>query len=1291
VIGQGDNEHRDSAARRRAHPRAAATIALLSLLTVCLLTVTTPTALAAPPAQFGAEGSGAGEFIEPNGIAVEQESGDLYIADRNNSRIDKFGPEGEFLFAFGWGVADGTSEALQTCTATCFGGLNESPFTGPGPGQLNFPEGIAVDNNPSSPSHGDVYVADTANNRVQKFGPEGEFLLMFGGEVDKTTGEDVCTAASGDECGEGVAGTGPGRFEHLSGRSVAIDSSGAVYVGDENRVQRFSPAGGLEAQISLPGAGFVENLAVDSAGDLYVQSPELPGISKYDSTGTELGTPRDEAGEPSAIALGPSDELFIDDGQNLPVHHIFEYDPSGIQTASFDAGEKDGNRGIAYSEPMGLLYVLNRAAVRLLSPPPPGPLILPASESSIQIQPTSATLKATLNPEGAETEYHFEYGLADCEGGGCESTPTETLSGDFEDHEVSAAIEALAPRTAYHFRLVASNVDGEVKGPDQTFETLPPVSVDSVSASGVSATGATLEATLNPHGLSSTYRFEYDTVPYAEGEAPHGTAVPVPDGSLGSADGDVSRSAVLEGLASTTTYHYRVLAENALGAVQSADHSFTTQGFAAALLPDGRQWEMVSPPNKHGSPLQPLTREGATIQAAAGGAAFTYVAQGPIDPDPAGNRGSALGYNQELSERGPGAWSSEEITTPNETPAIVLAGFPAEYRAFSEDLSASLVQAQGSTPLSPLTTERTPYLREADGQFVPLVDGANVAEGVEFGCEEEPGGRCVPNTGVELAGANSQLTHVVLKSTHDLVAGFELGGSLGLYEWTAGLLRPASILPGGEFRGAALGDAEETITRGSVSDEGDRVVFTVDHHLYLRDMTLGQTVQLDAPQGGTGGSGAQFQAANRDASKVFFTSDAALSAEATAQPSQPDLYECKVEVVAGELACTLRDLTATAGAAPADVQQTVAAIDASGTHVYFAANGTLAPGAKAGSCAQESEGATCNLYVRDTATEETHLVAELSGLDAPDWNGHGSGLGTLTARTSPDGRYFAFMSARPLTGYDNRDVVSGQRDEEVFLYDFTNAALECVSCNPTGARPVGVFAPDEFPGLLIDRPRTWPDRWLAASIPGWTLYDIFQAAHQSRYLSNSGRMFFNSADALVPQDSNGVADVYQYEPPGLGDCSEQSPSFSPRSGGCVSLISSGASPKESAFLDASESGEDAFFLTAARLSSTDIDTAFDVYDAHVCRAESPCFPAPPPPAPECDGDACQQPATPPAHPTPGTALLNGPGNVTQCPKGKVRRAGRCAKRQAKKHHKKKHRKRVAHHRRAAEKRGRAGR
>ena len=997
--------------------------------------------------------------------------------------------------------------------------------------------------------------------------------------------------------------------------------------------------------------------------------------------------------------------------------------------------------------------MLNVGAVRIVTPPPPGPFVLLGSQTATEIQPTSAELGAMINPEGAPTTYHFEYGTTTAYGqstlvsapldavnevqsvtvlatggsftlafkgqssgeipfnataaevqGALDAIPAlgagqvavsgepggpwsvefigtrggedvPQLSADaskltgsepepsavvttttpgislFDDRGASAPITGLQPRTTYHFRVVAENTAKEVSaGPDQTFTTLPPVSIDATSASQVNATSARLQAELNPHGLASEYRFEYDTTPYAEGQPAHGISVPVPDASAGSGTTDTTVEELIQELLPATTYHYRVVAHNALGEVQGPDHSFTTQG-ASSILPDGRSWEQVSPPNKHGSPLEPLTEEGGLIQAAPGGGAFTYVALGPLDTQPPGVRSPT--NSQLLASRGPSGWSTSDITTPSEEVTKLHPAFPSEYTFFAEDLHASFVEPTGSTPLSPQSTERTPYRREANGEFVALVTASNVPAGRKFGSE------------VQFRTATPDASHALLASPQVLAAGFgpgfEPNGKPNLYELTGGQLTLVSVLPNGEpssEAGLKAGVGHNDVNmRGAISSDGGRVVFEVDGgtHLYMRDVGLGQTLQLDEAQpGSAGGKGeAAFQAANSDASKVFFTDAARLTPGATANTStgQPDLYMCEVKVSEGHLSCALTDLSVDPHAGEAaNVQGDVSAIDASGEHVYFATNGVLTGAANArgehavaGDCASAGE-ASCNLYEYDTAAHQLSLVAVLSSKDGPDWRKKGS-LGNLTARSSPNGRYFTFMSQRSLSGYDNRDAHSGQRDEEVFQLDNQSGRLSCVSCNPSGARPEGVFDKRVFPGLLVDHPSSFGEQWLAGSIPGWTLEWLQLALYQSRYLSNSGREFFNSADALVPQDTNKVEDVYQYEPPGVGDCSTSSNTYSATSGGCVNLISSGGSKEESAFLDASESGDEVFFLTVSRLTSSDVDGAFDVYDAHVCSSSSPCPPPPPPPSPACQGDACQNPSSPPNDRTPGSLTYKGPANA----------------------------------------------
>ena len=123
--------------------------------------------------------------------------------------------------------------------------------------------------------------------------------------------------------------------------------------------------------------------------------------------------------------------------------------------------------------------------------------------------------------------------------------------------------------------------------------------------------------------------------------------------------------------------------------------------------------------------------------------------------------------------------------------------------------------------------------------------------------------------------------------------------------------------------------------------------------------------------------------------------------------------------------------------------------------------------------------------------------------DDPSWGHKSESLKEMTSRVSPNGRYLAFMSERSLTGYENRDANSGVPDEEVFLYDASTGRLVCASCNPTGARPVGIDGSETIEERLWSTTaELWGGRWLAANIPGWTTKDL-AARSTSRAISQT--------------------------------------------------------------------------------------------------------------------------------------------------------------------------------------------
>ncbi len=719
-------------------------------------------------------------------------------------------------------------------------------------------------------------------------------------------------------------------------------------------------------------------------------------------------------------------------------------------------------------------------------------------------------------------------------------------------------------------------------------------------------------------------------------------------------------------------------------------------------LPDARAWELVSPPDKHGSELHGINQVGL-VQAAADGRAITYTAVGPVVAEP---QGFQVFNTSMLSTRGSAGWSSYNISTPNNKSTGLPVGNSNEYQFFSTGLSAGLINRGGRVPLlSDEALEETLYLRDTacglltfeSRCYTPLLTGCPppgepCPQSVEEHADIPPGTRLVnPSTGqsnIHFESATPDLAHVVVGSGVALTQA----GSHGLYEWSAGRppaeqVQPVSVLPDGTMTSCEVfgGRTGGNIPVGSISPDGSRVVWLMSEggecpppsagHLYLRDMARRETVQLDVCQPGascsTGGGNPEpeFQLASSDGSRVFFTEAKALTVDSGATYEKNDLYVCEVKVgeASGKLECDLNDLTPQSAGESAEVLGTVLGASEDGSSVYFVANGVLASNAKPGDCRSDKPppAATCNLYVShyDEAAKrwETRFVAALSSYsgaggpeehgDERDWSGP---LPDQPTRVSPNGRFLAFMSQQSLTGYDNRDAQSGEPDEEVFLYDAAAnggaGELHCASCDPTGARPAGVLAFERggelYGARLVDKAGTWPGHWLAALVPGWTPSRLGEAMYQSRYLSDEGRLFFDSHDALVAHDTNGTWDVYEYEPPGVGGCSASSSAFSAGSSGCVGLISSGTSSEESAFLDASETGNDVFFLTAAKLVPADRDTSFDVYDAHVCSSESPCITEPVSPPACTTTDSCREAPEPQPQlfGPPSSATLAGPGN-----------------------------------------------
>jgi hypothetical protein len=242
-------------------------------------------------------------------------------------------------------------------------------------------------------------------------------------------------------------------------------------------------------------------------------------------------------------------------------------------------------------------------------------------------------------------------------------------------------------------------------------------------------------------------------------------------------------------------------------------------------------------------------------------------------------------------------------------------------------------------------------------------------------------------------------------------------------------------------------------------------------------------------------------------------------------------------------------------------------------------------------------------------------------------------------RASADGSVFVFRTNSPLPGGLNDAGGFAQ----VYRYALATG-LSCVSCPPTGVIPSG----DAH--LSYNNPEEGVRANGSLGEPMSTL--------DTRVMSSGGsRVFFDTPDPLVPQDTNGRRDVYEWE-----------------SGG-VSLISSGKSTDNSYLLDSSASGADVFFSTDSGLVAGDVDDTYDIYDARIPRPGDNA----PPSAAACEGDACQGVSgEAPLPSAPASATFSGPGNLTPLLEAK---SGSTSKKR--KHHKRKSTHRKRHQRKKA--------
>ncbi len=422
-----------------------------------------------------------GSFTNPNGIAVDEASGDVYVADIATNAVYKFDANGtpvNFNFPAGSKEAPGNTLKGADAPAESFS------F----PSLYGSPAALAVDNacvqhTPAltgkaceefDPSAGDMYVMDAGHGVIDKFSPEGRYLSQIGGFTPSTG------SAQGDLLGLGVDGSGTVHVYLAAGVVIDEFDSAGVNIASQSW-HRQNVSGG----VGIPGEPQAHGFAVSATGDDYpMYEPSCSCTVKFGQKLSPLGNVdgRGESGEAGdiAVAVDPATgHLYADDQSS-----VAEWDTgamnrdsglaksAGTLVARFGSGELSGTSGeggIAVDGASGQIYVSNHASGKVVVFASDVPAVSVGEPAGVTRE--AASVSGMVDPRGvAVSECKFEYGLTNEFGEGsynhsvpCKQTPAE-IGEESSPVAVSAQLEGLVAGELYDFRLVATNANGAEEG-----------------------------------------------------------------------------------------------------------------------------------------------------------------------------------------------------------------------------------------------------------------------------------------------------------------------------------------------------------------------------------------------------------------------------------------------------------------------------------------------------------------------------------------------------------------------------------------------------------------------------------------------------------------------------------------------------------------------------------------------------------------------------------------------------------------------------------------------------------
>jgi hypothetical protein len=1025
----------------------------------------------------------------------------------------------------------------------------------------------------------------------------------------------------------------PKKFSRPS--AIAVDQFGNEYVANygsagnasEGRIDIFDSAGNFITEIVDPSGAHA--LAVDSKGNLYVASHRegvLDELAVYKPTEYEPKTGKIKYGVRAVLAdsVGEArfgiavdlktDRLLVNSGNAISEYGSLSeenklldtYAPERLQSGYSLA--VDAKRRLIYASscPTGNI---EKCWVIVLSADDPEEVIKEVTGADTP-EEGFASIKGWLGLAVDETDGSFfvsdltvtkriykfnsEYAYLS----------TLELADKENFPPVQIAVSNAPEGTTNHRFLYVPNQPTSGVGHAYAFE--PPgieaPEVESVSVNNIAETEAELQAQIEPNGGDTTYTFEYITQQAYEAAGEEFTGATVArEGTLAASQQEARVFAPVAGLLPGTVYRFRVVAKNVVdededeGIFATYNDAEISEGCAnealrtsfSANLPDCRAYELVTPPDTNGRPPRGV--------GAGGGDQFPT-----LQASPSGGVVSFVTTGGTLPGGGGAGGLSGDLYLSSRAAGSWITQ------------SAGASGAESSSPRPGSTSPDQTYSFWTASQ-----EGPALIEGKETNYVRYPDGHS------ELIGRGSlgtdpralgqliteNATHIVFETDPvdaadqpiQLEPNAPPTGTTAVYDRIKNPAAPGgeetrvvSLLPGDATPG---GDSSYL----GASDDGEGIAFSIGSTLYLR---VNNEETFEA------GAGVTFAGASNGGERIFYMEGGDLKAlDTTAGPPGEEIA-----------------FTNLGNVTPVNVSK-------DGSRAYFVSTSAIGD--------ENPNGALPVAGQRNLYLSEEGAISFVGTVTARDVDGEGQvdGLGLWTqalatgslavdpSRLNPDGSVMLFQSRADLDGYDPNGV------PQIYRYDSLDNRLHCISCIPTDQTADGGASLQSY----IPSDEADPPLGSSGFVPNVT--------------PDGKRAFFESTEALVSRDSNGVQDVYEWEEAGVGGCTT--------AGGCVYLITSGQSAKDNYLYAMSQSGDDVFFTTADVLSGFDAGDTLSIYDARVGGG----FPEPAEKV--CEGEGCRGPLLDPPPLAPAvTGAVGASGNVPpgrkKCPKGKrkVKRGGK---------------------------------